>query len=333
MTSVMRSGRGWSRPPFQHGRHRIRFPAARTRAAHGRQGAAALRFTCICASGEVPVATGPQDPAAAGRDRLRAGHVDREQVIDTLKTAFVHGRLTRDELDARAGQALAGRTYADLAALTADIPAEPAAAGPACPPARPAAGRWPGRPPGRAAAWSSRSLPCGPVSSSIRVPLTPLPIIPGLACALSWPLSPYSWQWASWGSGWSPQWIREALAGSCRPDRGRAPTPWKADGAATPAMARFPPNPAPARPAPTCGLTSHGSTGGPASALVRQAQPYWFCGSSACGCRVLAHPLPQGHGELRRIAWPCPLAHNPACQPDAEIRSRIQTGSMVTSDA
>ena len=135
MTSVMRSGRGWSRPPFQHGRHRIRFPAARTRAAHGRQGAAALRFTCICASGEVPVATGPQDPAAAGRDRLRAGHVDREQVIDTLKTAFVHGRLTRDELDARAGQALAGRTYADLAALTADIPAEPAAAGPACPPA------------------------------------------------------------------------------------------------------------------------------------------------------------------------------------------------------
>ena len=79
--------------------------------------------------------TGPQDPAAAGRDRLRAGHADREQVIDTLKTAFVHGRLTRDELDARAGQALAARTHADLAALTADIPAEPAAARPARPPA------------------------------------------------------------------------------------------------------------------------------------------------------------------------------------------------------
>ena len=29
--------------------------------------------------------TGPQDPAAAGGDRLRAGHADREQVIDTLK--------------------------------------------------------------------------------------------------------------------------------------------------------------------------------------------------------------------------------------------------------
>ena len=79
--------------------------------------------------------TGPQDPAAAGRGRLRAGHADREQAIDTLKTAFMHGQLTKDELDARAGQALAARTYADLAALTADIPGEPAAARPARPPA------------------------------------------------------------------------------------------------------------------------------------------------------------------------------------------------------
>ena len=79
--------------------------------------------------------TGPQDPAATGRDQLRAGHADREQVIDTLKNAFAHGRLTKDELDARAGQALAARTYADLAALTADIPPRPPAARPARPPA------------------------------------------------------------------------------------------------------------------------------------------------------------------------------------------------------
>ena len=110
--------------------------------------------------------TGPQDPAAAGRDRLRAGHADREQVIEALKDAFVHGRLTKDELDTRAGQALAARTYADLAALTADIPAAaPAPAGPARPPAPAAAGRWPGRPPGRAAAWSSPPPPCGSTSS------------------------------------------------------------------------------------------------------------------------------------------------------------------------
>jgi Domain of unknown function (DUF1707) len=78
--------------------------------------------------------TGPDDPAAAGRDRLRAGHADREQVIEALKDAFVQGRLTRDELDVRAGQALAARTRAELAVLTADIPAFPAAAGPARPP-------------------------------------------------------------------------------------------------------------------------------------------------------------------------------------------------------
>ena len=41
--------------------------------------------------------TGPQDPVAR-RDRLRAGHADREQVIEALKTAFVEGRLTKNEL-------------------------------------------------------------------------------------------------------------------------------------------------------------------------------------------------------------------------------------------
>jgi Domain of unknown function (DUF1707) len=75
------------------------------------------------------VTTGPQDPVA-GRGRLRAGHADREQAIEALKTAFVDGRLTQSELAARTGRALAARTYADLAALTADIPAEPAAAEP-----------------------------------------------------------------------------------------------------------------------------------------------------------------------------------------------------------
>jgi len=43
--------------------------------------------------------TGPQEPA--GRGRLRAGHADREQMIEALKDAFVQGRLTREELDVR----------------------------------------------------------------------------------------------------------------------------------------------------------------------------------------------------------------------------------------
>ena len=67
--------------------------------------------------------TGPQGPAAAGRADLRAGHADREQVIAALKTAFVLGMLTKDELDLRVGQTFASRTYAELATVTADLPA------------------------------------------------------------------------------------------------------------------------------------------------------------------------------------------------------------------
>jgi hypothetical protein len=70
---------------------------------------------------------GPGDNAAVGQARgrghLRASHADREQVIGTLKEAFVQGRLTAEELDARVGQAYASRTYAELAGVTADVPA------------------------------------------------------------------------------------------------------------------------------------------------------------------------------------------------------------------
>ena len=71
---------------------------------------------------------GPGDEIAAaeGRDdgHLRASHADREQVIGTLKTAFVQGRLTEDELDTRVDQVYASRTYAELAEITADLPIE-----------------------------------------------------------------------------------------------------------------------------------------------------------------------------------------------------------------
>jgi hypothetical protein len=60
---------------------------------------------------------------AAGVGRLRASHADREQVVDAVKAAFIQGRLSKGELDERVGQALAARTHAELAALTADIPA------------------------------------------------------------------------------------------------------------------------------------------------------------------------------------------------------------------
>ena len=72
-------------------------------------------------------------PAAAG---LRASRAARERVIDLLKAAFVQGRLDRDEFDARIGQAVASRTYGELAAVTADLPAELIGAPPRRPPAR-----------------------------------------------------------------------------------------------------------------------------------------------------------------------------------------------------
>jgi len=75
--------------------------------------------------------TEPKDPAAAGGDRLRAGHADREQVIEALKDAFMQGRLTEEELGARTGQVLVARTYAELDTVTADIPGASRLDGPA----------------------------------------------------------------------------------------------------------------------------------------------------------------------------------------------------------
>jgi len=66
-----------------------------------------------------PHALSPPQPLG----RLMASDADREKVVDMLKTAFARGRLTKEELDLRAGQTFAARTYADLAALTADLPA------------------------------------------------------------------------------------------------------------------------------------------------------------------------------------------------------------------
>ena len=69
--------------------------------------------------------------AAARRGQLRASQAEREDVIDALKAAYVVGRLTEDEFETRVGQAFGSRTHADLASITADIPAEPAAVQPA----------------------------------------------------------------------------------------------------------------------------------------------------------------------------------------------------------
>ena len=83
---------------------------------------------------EAPVRPEPGAQAAAAG--LRASRADRERVIDLLKAAFVQDRLDRDEFDTRIGQALASRTYGELAAVTADIPAELTGELPRRPPVR-----------------------------------------------------------------------------------------------------------------------------------------------------------------------------------------------------
>lgn len=97
----------------------------------------------------------PEDwvPAGPGsRGRLRASHADRDHVVGMLQAAFAQGRLAKDELDVRVGQALSARTYAELAVVTADLPAalaaaplhgsDPAPAGPASQKAAKAGRRW-----------------------------------------------------------------------------------------------------------------------------------------------------------------------------------------------
>lgn len=71
--------------------------------------------------------TAPGNEMSAGtgdHGRFRASRADREQTIEVLKAAFVEDRLTKEELDVRVGEALASRTYAELAAVTADIPTD-----------------------------------------------------------------------------------------------------------------------------------------------------------------------------------------------------------------
>ncbi len=54
---------------------------------------------------------------------MRAASADRERAVDVLKAGFTEGRLTQDEYNDRMGRAYAARTYGELTALTADLPA------------------------------------------------------------------------------------------------------------------------------------------------------------------------------------------------------------------
>jgi Domain of unknown function (DUF1707)/Cell wall-active antibiotics response 4TMS YvqF len=59
----------------------------------------------------------PADPR-----QLRAADTDRDQAAEVLRRAAAEGRITFEELDERVSQVYAAKTFADLAAITRDLP-------------------------------------------------------------------------------------------------------------------------------------------------------------------------------------------------------------------
>ncbi len=80
-----------------------------------------------------PVVTGRGGRDAAGPGWIRASDAERERVVELVKAAFIAGLLTRGELGQRVGGALTARTHADLARVSAGIPASVAAPAPPAP--------------------------------------------------------------------------------------------------------------------------------------------------------------------------------------------------------
>ena len=165
---------------------------------------------------------GPGDEmaaAAGSRGRLRASHADREQVIEVLKAAFVQGRLDRDEFGLRVGRALASRTYADLATLTADLPGRPARAQPPEPARKPASKRK------QAAAALSLAtpailgvlavLPAKPEGSPLVVLITVLMCVLFGAAATGWLLLFHAWLGHRAGRQSAPGHVHRSAASTC----------------------------------------------------------------------------------------------------------------------
>jgi hypothetical protein len=79
--------------------------------------------------------TGELEPSGDGGElvspgELRASYADRDRVAEQLRIAAGDGRLTAEELDHRLERALTARTYAELTALTRDLPAATGLASP-----------------------------------------------------------------------------------------------------------------------------------------------------------------------------------------------------------
>ena len=144
----------------------------------------------------------------AGRDGPRASRADREQTIDTLKVAFVQDRLTKDEFDARIGQALASCTHAQLAAVTADLPAGLAGTRPSRRPSR--------RPLSNAARWGVSGF-ITPAVLAVAFTLTSLHTVSGSMVVAFVAALVYFVVWLSAGADMLWQWhsMSQPGAGMC----------------------------------------------------------------------------------------------------------------------
>ena len=65
----------------------------------------------------------PPAPRPAGQAAQRAGDADRDAVAELLRVATAEGRIDTSELGERLGQLNQARTYGELDALVADLPA------------------------------------------------------------------------------------------------------------------------------------------------------------------------------------------------------------------
>ena len=77
-----------------------------------------------------------EPPVPADPRQLRAADADRDRTAEMLRRAASEGRITFDELDERISRAYAAKTFADLEAVTSDLP------GPGVKPAAPATARY-----------------------------------------------------------------------------------------------------------------------------------------------------------------------------------------------
>jgi Domain of unknown function (DUF4190)/Domain of unknown function (DUF1707) len=75
--------------------------------------------------GQAPYGQLPYGQPGAVHPGMLTATADRERTMDVLKAAYGEGRITKEEFELRAGRAMSARTYAQLAAVVADLPAGP----------------------------------------------------------------------------------------------------------------------------------------------------------------------------------------------------------------